>query len=170
MIYAAFFFAFTFAHLALCAAPIFALAFANIFRRLRVGLALFPLYAPTKAESAAFNLNNSCSALSRSFFSCLTIFDNCPIGSPSRLGITYHFGFPTNCVDSLAVGDYRSVVKWKTRIPKIGDRVTAVGQNGTFVVYSVDSRLRCAELKLIGHDSALSSIPWGALTFSEPTD
>jgi hypothetical protein len=53
----------------------------------------------------------------------------------------------------------------KKRIPKKGDRAAALGQDGTFVVYDVDSRLRCAELKLIGHDFALSSIPWSALTF-----
>jgi hypothetical protein len=49
--------------------------------------------------------------------------------------------------------------------PTKGDRVAVLGQDGTFVVYDVDSRLRCAELKLIGHDFALSTIPWSALTF-----
>ena len=53
----------------------------------------------------------------------------------------------------------------KKRIPTKGDRVVVIGQDGTFVVYDVDSRLRCAELKLIGHDFALSTIPWSALTF-----
>jgi len=58
----------------------------------------------------------------------------------------------------------------KKRIPKTGDRVAALGQNGTFIVYSIDSSLRTAELKLIGHDFALSSIPWGALTFLDELD
>jgi hypothetical protein len=53
----------------------------------------------------------------------------------------------------------------KTHIPKKGDRVAALGQNDAFIVYSVDSRIRCAELKLVGQDFALSSIPWTALTF-----
>jgi hypothetical protein len=44
----------TFAHRALCAAAIFARAFADILRRLRIGLAV-PRYTPAKAASAAFN-------------------------------------------------------------------------------------------------------------------
>jgi hypothetical protein len=55
--------------------------------------------------------------------------------------------------------------KRRKRIPKKGDRVTAHGQNGVFVIYSIDNSLCCVELKLIGGDFALSSIPWRALTF-----
>jgi hypothetical protein len=58
----------------------------------------------------------------------------------------------------------------KTRIPKKGDRVAALGHNGAFVVYSINISVRSAELKLIGHDLALSSIPWGALTFLDEED
>jgi len=62
------------------------------------------------------------------------------------------------------------MARGKRRIPKIGDRVAALGQNGAFVIYSINNSLRTAELKLIGHDFALSSIPWGALTFLEELD
>jgi hypothetical protein len=58
----------------------------------------------------------------------------------------------------------------KKRIPKKGDRVSALGQNGTFVVSDVDRELWTVELKMIGHDFALSTIPWGALTFLDELD
>jgi hypothetical protein len=48
----------------------------------------------------------------------------------------------------------------KKRIPKKGDRVSALGQNGTFVVSHVDSYLGTVELRKIGHDFSLSTIPW----------
>ena len=51
------------------------------------------------------------------------------------------------------------------RLPKKGDRVAVLGQNGTFVVTDVDRYVRIVELKMIGHDFALSTIPWRALTF-----
>jgi hypothetical protein len=53
----------------------------------------------------------------------------------------------------------------KKRIPKKGDRVAAEGQKGAFVVYSIDSGLRVAELKQMGSDFSLSTIPWRELTF-----
>jgi hypothetical protein len=53
----------------------------------------------------------------------------------------------------------------KKRSPKKGDRVAIQGENGAFVVYSIDGSLECAELKQIGHDLAMSSIPWSKLTF-----
>lgn len=58
----------------------------------------------------------------------------------------------------------------KTRIPKIGDRVAALGRNGAFVVYSIDGDLRCVELKLIGKELRLSTIPWKELTFLDKED
>jgi hypothetical protein len=58
----------------------------------------------------------------------------------------------------------------KTRIPKIGDRVAALRQNGAFVVYCIDRDLRCVELKLIGQELRLSSIPWKDLTFLDKGD
>jgi hypothetical protein len=53
----------------------------------------------------------------------------------------------------------------KNRIPKKGDHVTAVGQKGAFVVYSIDSSIYTVELKQIGEEFALTTIPWEALTF-----
>jgi hypothetical protein len=58
----------------------------------------------------------------------------------------------------------------KKRIPKIGDHVAAQGRKGGFVVYQIDSRLQCAELKQIGQELALSSIPWAELTFLDELD
>jgi hypothetical protein len=62
-----------FAHLARCAAAILALLFADIFRRLRLGLP--PLYTPANALSAASIPDNCCATRSRSFFNCFTIPD-----------------------------------------------------------------------------------------------
>ena len=53
----------------------------------------------------------------------------------------------------------------KTCIPKNGDHVTARGETGTFVIYGVDRSLQTAELKRMGGDLKLSSMPWDALTF-----
>jgi hypothetical protein len=86
VVYAAFF-ARTLAQRALCAAAIFARAFADILRRMRVGLV--PVYTLAKAESAAFNPDNCFSTRSRSFFNCFTMPVSVAmlVGSPSRLRI-----------------------------------------------------------------------------------
>ena len=55
-------------------------------------------------------------------------------------------------------------------IPKSGDRVAVRGEKGTIVIYSVDSSLQAAEVKLIDRDLALSSMPWDALTFLDAED
>ena len=62
------------------------------------------------------------------------------------------------------------MVNRKKRIPKTGNRVTAHGETGTFLIYSVDKSLRTAELKLMGGDLRLSSMPWDALTFLDKED
>jgi hypothetical protein len=51
------------------------------------------------------------------------------------------------------------------RIPKKGDRVTIVGQEGVFAVHSVDGNLRSADLQQLGSDLRLASIPWDSITF-----
>jgi hypothetical protein len=61
-----------FAHRALCAAAILALLFADIFRRLRIGL---PPYTLANAVSAAFKPDNCFSTRSRSCFNCFIIED-----------------------------------------------------------------------------------------------
>ena len=53
----------------------------------------------------------------------------------------------------------------KTRVPKNGDRVTARGEQGKFVIYGVDVDLKTVELKLVEGDLKLSSMPWDVLTF-----
>jgi hypothetical protein len=56
---------------------------------------------------------------------------------------------------------------WSQRIASLkrATRVAMQGEKGTFVVYDVGGSLECAELKLIGHELAMSSIPWSKLTF-----
>jgi hypothetical protein len=62
------------------------------------------------------------------------------------------------------------MAKRKKRIPKKGDRVAVLGQNGTFVVSSVDSIIENVLVKMIGHDFALDAIPWRALTYLDELD
>jgi hypothetical protein len=62
------------------------------------------------------------------------------------------------------------MVNRKKRSPKTGDRVMALGETGTFVIYSVDKSLRTAELKLMGGDLRLSSMPWDVLTLFDKED
>jgi hypothetical protein len=53
-----------------------------------------------------------------------------------------------------------------TRIPKIGDRVVALGQHGTFQVICVHTEKLTVDLKLIGPaDCYERDIPWGVLLF-----
>jgi hypothetical protein len=58
----------------------------------------------------------------------------------------------------------------KKRIPKIGDHVSLVGRKGAFIVSSVDSFTESAEMKQIGHDLRLSTIPWDGMTFLDELD
>jgi hypothetical protein len=62
------------------------------------------------------------------------------------------------------------MVNRTNRIPKNGDRVTAQGETGTFVIYGVDESIRTAELKLMRGELRLSSMPWEALTFLDKKD
>jgi hypothetical protein len=45
-----------------------------------------------------------------------------------------------------------------------------LGQNGTFVVSSVDSLIENVLVKMIGRDFALDAIPWSALTHLDELD
>lgn len=50
-------------------------------------------------------------------------------------------------------------------VPKNGDTVYALGQNGTFEVLSVKENPHTVDLKLVGpREFTLNSVPWGALT------
>lgn len=62
------------------------------------------------------------------------------------------------------------MAKRKKRIPKIGDHVSVEGHKGAFIVSSIDSNTESAELKQIGHDLALSTIPWEDLIFLDELD
>jgi hypothetical protein len=62
------------------------------------------------------------------------------------------------------------MAKSEKRIPQKGDQVTADGHKGAFVIYSVDGGILTAELRRIGSDFALSSIPWDELTFIDEPD
>ena len=54
----------------------------------------------------------------------------------------------------------------RTRIPKIGDRVVALGHHGTFHVVAVHTGTLTVDLKLIGPaDNYDRHIPWGVLLF-----
>jgi hypothetical protein len=58
----------------------------------------------------------------------------------------------------------------KKRIPKVGDHVSVTGRKGAFIVSSVDSYSESAEMKQIGHDLRLSTIPWRDVTFLDELD
>jgi hypothetical protein len=58
----------------------------------------------------------------------------------------------------------------KKRIPKKGDRVAALGHHGTFVVSDVGRTIEAVELRMIGRSFALSTIPWGTLTYLDELD
>jgi hypothetical protein len=51
-------------------------------------------------------------------------------------------------------------------VPKVGDRVYALGQNGTFTVAAVHTSPNTADLQLESSDFALRGIPWGVLTLA----
>jgi hypothetical protein len=53
-----------------------------------------------------------------------------------------------------------------TRIPRVGDRVVALGHHGTFQVVAVHAEKLTVDLKLIGPaDHYDNEIPWSVLLF-----
>ena len=58
----------------------------------------------------------------------------------------------------------------RKRTPKKGDRVSAHGKNGAFVVSTVNGDLKSVVLQQIGHDLALDAIPWDSLTYLDELD
>ena len=56
-----------------------------------------------------------------------------------------------------------------TRVPKNGDRVTARGEQGKFVIYGVDVDLKTVELKLVGGDSKAKFHAVGRFNFHQQT-
>jgi predicted ATPase len=61
-------------------------------------------------------------------------------------------------------------MKAKKRIPKIGDRVSAMGHDGAYLVYLIDEGLHSADLKKIGDDERLATIQWTSLIFLDKED
>jgi hypothetical protein len=72
---------------------------------------------------------------------------------------------PTGMVIRSILWETVGMAKKKRRIPKKGDRVAVDGRKGAYVVYLVDGSLEVADLKQIGGDSRLATIPWKTLTF-----
>jgi hypothetical protein len=57
------------------------------------------------------------------------------------------------------------------RIPKIGDRVIAIGiKKNAFTVSDVDTENQLADLKLIGSEFHERAIPWGRLVYEDEED
>lgn len=53
-----------------------------------------------------------------------------------------------------------------TRIPKIGDRVVALGHHGTFQVIGVHAESLTVDVRLIGPEDCYErDIPWSVLLF-----
>ena len=58
------------------------------------------------------------------------------------------------------------MIRQQIRAPKVGDRVGATGQNGTFEVVAVStSPVNMATLRLVGKPDFIIDVPWGALRF-----
>lgn len=60
------------------------------------------------------------------------------------------------------------MIRQQIRAPKIGDRVGATGQNGTFEVVDVTTSPAMAKLRLVGKPDFVIVVPWGALKFLGP--
>jgi len=51
------------------------------------------------------------------------------------------------------------------RIPKMGDRVGAIGHTGAFEVVAVDEVHRAVSIKLLGSSHTKHGVPWTTLVF-----
>jgi hypothetical protein len=59
----------------------------------------------------------------------------------------------------------------KVRVPKVMDRVAAIGHNTVYAVISVNADAKNVNLKLVGQDGpVLKDVPWGALQYIEEED
>jgi hypothetical protein len=58
------------------------------------------------------------------------------------------------------------MIRQQIRAPKIGDRVGASGQQGTFEIIAVTTGpVAMAKLRLVGNPGFIIDVPWGALKF-----
>lgn len=63
------------------------------------------------------------------------------------------------------------MIRQQIRAPKIGDRVGAAGQQGTFEVIAVTvSPVAMAKLRMVGNPGFIIDLPWGAVKFPRPED
>lgn len=63
------------------------------------------------------------------------------------------------------------MIRQQIRAPKVGDRVGATGQNGTFEVIAVTtSPVLMAKLRLVSNPAFTIDVPWGALKFLDGSD
>ncbi len=58
------------------------------------------------------------------------------------------------------------MIRQQIRAPKIGDRVGASGQQGTFEIIAVATvPVAMAKLRMVGNPGFIIDVPWGALKF-----
>ena len=57
----------------------------------------------------------------------------------------------------------------KKRVPKVGDRVDAIGHHGAFVVSKI-AKLQTAELKRIGRQGLTLNVGWHHIGFLDEQD
>jgi hypothetical protein len=63
------------------------------------------------------------------------------------------------------------MIRQQMRAPKIGDRVGATGQSGTFEVIALTTTpVMMAKLRLVGKPDFVIDVPWGALKFHDKKD
>ena len=61
------------------------------------------------------------------------------------------------------------MIRQQIRAPKIGDRVGAAGQQGSFEIIAVTaSPVAMAKLRMVGNPGFIIDVPWGALKFPSP--
>jgi len=58
----------------------------------------------------------------------------------------------------------------KKRVPKVGDRVDAIGHHGAFVVSKIDAKLQTAELKRLGRQGLTLNVGWHHIGFLDEQD
>ena len=57
------------------------------------------------------------------------------------------------------------MIRQQIRTPKVGDRVAASGQQGTFEIVEVTPSPALAKLKSVSNPNFTIVVPWGALKF-----
>ena len=58
----------------------------------------------------------------------------------------------------------------KKRVPKVGDRVDAIGHHGAFVVFEINTKLQTAKLTRIGSPGLILNVGWHHIGFLDEPD